>query len=358
MRKNIDNLKIQEIKIQRSISNNERENHKKEQSQKTVNGKKIKKLSTKNEEKQGQDELISNAYKNVINVIANLLDNINEEKTNGKPNLQYINESQKKRKSLNKKPVKKLISYTPPSVILSLNQLEKKNSPNKKRIVPLKSLDIIKRKNQNLNVNENLNSSINMDKRKKKITSLHSLNNKRFQAKNLFFKPKNKLKAKWISSKLIFSDDSKLNNEAFFLSKLQKSSIEESRLSNNEKNNKNISSFLSSGFEFSLKTKSQKLKDSFFSSLRDSQKKIRSFYKTNIINSSRSKKSSSKKVSSSPFETLQKNVNIDTETIKQRLYEYENNELTHQINQLPDDFILRSKKKNQKKKTINIFNNG
>jgi hypothetical protein len=347
MRKNNKSFKILPIKPQRTFSNNDIDNNKKKQSQKIV---KVK------QEEEGQDELISNAYKNVINVIHNLLDNINEEKTNGKPNLQYINEDKKKRKSINKKPVKKLISYTPPSAILSLNQLDKKNSPNKKRILPLKSLNIIKRKNQNLIVKENLDSSINKDKRKKKITSLHSLNNNRFQAKNLFFKPKNKLKAKYISSKVIFSDNNKINNESFFLSKLQKSNIEESRISNNIKSKKNISSFLGSDFDFSLKTNSQKLKDPYLSSFRDnSQKKISSVFKTNIINSTRSKKSSNKRENSSPFEILQKNINIDTETIKQRLYEYENNEITHQINQLPDDYILKTKKRIQKKKKKKTF---
>ena len=186
MRKNSDPLKIQKIKVQRSISANERENHKNEHSQETVNGKHIKKLLTKNEEKQGQDELISDAYKNVINVIGNLLNNINKEKTNGKPNLQYINETQKKKKSFSKRPAKKLISYTPQSAMLSFNQLKKRSLANKKPILPQKSVNIIKRKNQNLIVTANLDSSINMDKRKKKITNLQSLNSNRLQVKNLF----------------------------------------------------------------------------------------------------------------------------------------------------------------------------
>ncbi len=88
MKKHSEPLKISAIKSQRTVSSNERENHKKQQSHKTINVKHTKKLDSKNEEKEGKDELISNAYKNVINVIANLLDNINEEKTNGKSNLQ------------------------------------------------------------------------------------------------------------------------------------------------------------------------------------------------------------------------------------------------------------------------------
>ena len=357
MKKHSEPLKISAIKSQRTVSSNERENHKKQQSHKTINVKHTKKLDSKNEEKEGKDELISNAYKNVINVIANLLDNINEEKTNGKSNLQYINEIQKKRK----RPVKKLISYTPQTIILSLNQLNKKNSINKKPLFPQKSLNIIKRKSQNKIETENLDSSINIVKSKKKITNFHSINNNRLQVKNLFFKPKNKLKAKWTSSKAILSDENKIDNEVSFLSKAHKSSIEESRFSNsnkaNNKTNNSVSCLLSSELGYALKTKSQKTKHLNISSLKgDSQKKIRSYFKSNIINSSRAKKNSNKRVSISPFEHLQKNINVDTETIKQKLYEYENNEITHQINQLPDDNLLKSKKRNQKKKSLNPFN--
>ena len=357
MRKNSEPLKIHEIKDQRTVSSNERENHKERQSHKTVNEKHVKKLSSKKTEKQGQEKLISNAYKNVINVIGNLLDDINEEKTNGKPSLQYIKEAKKNRRSFNKKPVKKFISYTPKTVILSLNQLNKNNSGSKKGLLPRKSFNLVKRKSQNLIVTENLDTSLNIQKSKKKITNFKFINNNRLQVKNLFFKPKNKLKVKWISSKAIFTDDNKIDNEASFLSKSHKSNIEECKLSNNNKTNNSASSLLGSELELGLKMKSQKSKHLYISSLKDnSQKKIRSYFKSNIINSSRSKKISNKRVSISPFETLQKNINVDTETLKQRLYEYENNEITHQINQLPDDYIIKSKKRIQRKKSMNPFN--
>jgi len=90
MRKNSEPIKPPTVRTQRSGSSNNRDNYKKKQTHKTANIKHIKKLETKKEEKGGQDELISNAYKNVINVIANLLDNIKEEKANGKSNLKYI----------------------------------------------------------------------------------------------------------------------------------------------------------------------------------------------------------------------------------------------------------------------------
>ena len=114
MRKNSEPIKISALKSHRSGSSNNRDNYKKKQSHKTANIIQIKKLETKKEEKRGQDDVISNAYKNVMNVIANLLDNINEEKTNGKSNLQYIRgATQKNRKLFNKAPIQKLISYTP-----------------------------------------------------------------------------------------------------------------------------------------------------------------------------------------------------------------------------------------------------
>ena len=36
---------------------------------------------------------------------------------------------------------------------------------------------------------------------------------------------------------------------------------------------------------------------------------------------------------------------MHTEIIKQKLYEYENNEITHEINQLPGNELLMKKKK-------------
>ena len=59
MRKNTESFKKLPIKPQRTVSINGRENNKKQQFQNIVNLK---------QEKEGQDELISNAYKNVINV--------------------------------------------------------------------------------------------------------------------------------------------------------------------------------------------------------------------------------------------------------------------------------------------------
>ena len=92
-------------------------------------------------------EQLSNAYNNVINVIANLLENIEDEMANGKSNLKYINETnikQRKQKMINKKPVAKMISYTPQKSGFSLNNNKVSTKSFKKKVISLKSLDIKK----------------------------------------------------------------------------------------------------------------------------------------------------------------------------------------------------------------------
>ena len=361
MRKNSEPIKLPIMGTQRSISSNNRDNYKKRQSQRADNAKLIKKLENKKVEKGGQKELISNAYKNVIKVIANLLDNINEEKTNGKSNLKYINEeTQNKRKSFNKPLAKKLISSTEQITILSLKKLGKKNSVNESPLFIRKSFNIERSKIKNLIRTENLDTSIHLMKSKKKIPHFQSINRNKLKVNNLFFKPKNKLKTKCISTKTLISDCNKIDNGSSFLSKVSKSNIEESELSNHNKTNNSVSSLLGSEKVINhLKINSQKSNHVYFSGLKDiSQKKISSYFKSNIQKSARENRKSSKKIDISPFVHLQKNINIDTETIKQRLYEYENNEITRQIDQLPGDYILKSKKRNQRQKSIDPFHGG
>ena len=346
------------VKTQRSASSNNRDNYKKRPSNRSTNIKFINKLGTKKEEERGQDELISNAYKNIMNVLANLLDNIKEEKTNGKSNLKYINEAtQKKRKSINKPLSKKLKSSTAQATLLSLNNLGIKNSFNENPLSTKQCFNIEKRKSQNIIGTENLDPSMHLVKSKKNIPHFKFTNSNKLKVKNLFFKPMNKLKTKCKSTKSIISDNDRPDNESSFLSKMHKNNIEESRFSNHHKSDNSASSLLGSEKGIHLKIKSQKSKHICLSSLKDnSQKKIRSYFKSNILNSERENKKSSKKIDKSPFIHLQKNINIGTETIKQKLYEYENNEITRQIDQLPDDYILKSKKRNQRKKSLIPFN--
>ena len=358
MRKNSETFKLPTIATQRSGSINHRDNYKKRQSHRTANIKHIKKYENKKEKKGGQEKLISNAYKNVINVLANFLDNKKEEKTNRKSNLKINEATQKK----GKPPAKKLISGITQTTILPLNKLKliKKNSNNESPLSTPKSFNIEKRKKQNLIGTENLDTSIHLNKSKKSIPHFQTKYRNKFQKKNLFFKPMNKLKTKLTYTKSLNSDYNKVDNESSFLSKINKSNIEESRFYNHNKTNNSISSLLGSEKGINhLKLKSQKSNDIYFSSLKEnSQKNISSYFKSNTQNNSRDNNKSNKNIDISPFAHLQKNINVDTETIKQKLYEYENNEITLQIDQLPDDYILKSKKRNQRRKSLDPFHNG
>jgi hypothetical protein len=351
MRKNSEPLKFFLNKKQSSASSNEKGIYK--QSQKTA------KINiNKNEPKGGRDDTISNAYKNVIKVIENLLDNINDEKTDGKSNLQYINETTQKRRkvSVNKKQIQKNISYTPEKAKSSFKKLIKKNSVNKKPIYKLNSVNIIKRKKKYENVTDDLNSSINLSKKTNNLPLKMPSNRSNSPIKNSFFMPRNKLNEKWISTKKLISDENKLENEAFFFAKKNKSNFEKSMNYNSNKSNNSSLLLLGSENGFIPKKSSKK---KYISCIKnDSKKKIKSYFKSNIINTSGIKKSSNQSVKVSPFENLQKSIHIDTKTIKQKLYEYENNELTHQINQLPDDYILKSKKRNQRQKSLTPFDIG
>ena len=70
------------------------------------------------EKKDKEDNILSKAYKNVLNVITNLLDNIEDEKSNGKMNSLG---TYRRNQNFNKKPVKKLESYDNPHIRFSLN---------------------------------------------------------------------------------------------------------------------------------------------------------------------------------------------------------------------------------------------
>ena len=123
-----------------------------------------------------QDEITSNAYKNIITVISNLLDNIEDQKKNGKSNFQYIQDIHQSQKKLpiNKKPVKKLISYTPLKSRFSLNNINR-NIITKNRVSSKKLVNKYNNKNSEKDLNKNqhkssmknlesynLNSSINI----------------------------------------------------------------------------------------------------------------------------------------------------------------------------------------------------
>ena len=333
-----------------SINNDNQTSYNK--SQKTLNISYNNRSFERNQRKnKGQkEEQLSNAYNNVINVIANLLENIEDEITNGKSNLKYINETnikQRKQKLINKKPVAKMISYSPQKSKFSLNNNNNKDSTKsfKRKIISLKSLDVKKHpkkkeasliinkqkkrsvgsNNCNFSIIDELNSSINMDKKK----------NANYQSKlkftqkklNIFFKPKNKLKAQFTSEKNIFPKKKRCSQN-----------------SNNSSKEGADDKFISSIVD-TKKNAYFKKSSLFFSASTDSK------MKSSVIKSSRRSKEtdtnnhSSRKLS--PFNFLKETIKVDPETIQSKLYEYENNEITHEINQLPlpDNDLLMKKKK-------------
>lgn len=293
--------------------------------------------------KEGNNKKLSIAYKNVIKVISNLLDNIEDEITNGKSNLKYINETNRKQKTRQislKKPIKKLISQTPPKSRISLvNKFSAKNF--KKKLsspasIEFKSNKTIKNKfdlnnkssSNKLNLND-LNASQFFDK--KRNTNYNSKIKSSKRKINIFFKPKNKLKTKFTSEKHVISD--------IFLN-------------NNSKSSNDFSSkiILDDKYKSLLLDSDKKIKLNKNYNLFSSNSITTSKLKSNIAKSTISKIGNIKK-NVSPFDILQKNIKIHTEIIKQKLYEYENNEITHEINQLPGNELLMKKKRLHKKKS-------
>ena len=57
-----------------------------------------------------------------------------------------------------------------------------------------------------------------------------------------------------------------------------------------------------------------------------------------------------------PFDNIQKklNINIDTESIQQKLYDYENNEITNRINNLPENMNILKRGSLKKGKALNF----
>ena len=338
--------------------NNKTRNNK---SQKTLNISYNNESFEKNQRKnKGQkEEQLSNAYNNVINVIANLLENIEDEITNGKSNLKYINETnlkQRNQKLINKKPIAKMISYTPQKRKFSLNNNNNKASTKncKRKIVSLKSLDVkrhpkkkgasliiknpkkrsVGSNNYNFNIIDELNSSINMDKKK----------NANYQSKlkftqkklNIFFKPKNKLKSRFISEKSLLPKRSSKN-----INNSSKKSVEDKFISSMIDTKKNTNFTKSSVF----------LSTSSHSKMKPSVNK-----NSRISNITINNNQSSRELS--PFNFLKNTIKVDQNTIQSKLYEYENNEITHEINQLPlfDHDLLMKKKRLHRIKEFNFEN--
>ena len=295
--------------------------------------------------KKKQEEILSNAYKNLMTVISNILDTIEDQKINGKSNLKNI------KQQVNKKPVKKLVSYTPAKTKFNLKNANSPDNLSFKSPAPTKkSLEILdsdsNHRNNLLNIyndlhsnftsnksnsfktlNKNsikkfevteLNSSTNMGKKLKRERGYQSgiKNSSKKTIKNIFFKPKNKLKMN--SKKVRFNMNNLIKSN--YSSTISGSGIVQQ------------SSSKKSNFKFRESSQGgSKFKSTITANLKNREENN----KTNIF---------------TPFNAIKKNINIDTKTIKQKLYEYENNEITHQINLLPDDDLLLRKKRNLRKK--------
>ena len=246
----------------------------------------------------------------------------------------------------NKQPVTKLVSYTPKKKF-SLNINSPSNratkqillshnasfSSSKKKLYSLKDLN---KKNRGKFKNEDMNFSISFEKFKESTKSYQSSIKKSNKSNAFFFKPKNKLKAKWSSTKQILKNASTVSGKEIFFFKNYKPNR------NNNDNERTLSLFSNSakyGSDNCLISKPKK--------------KIvkKGFYISEISPSTLSKNKSKNKTNLNPFSNLEHNIRISSKILEQKLYEYENNEITHEINQLPDESRNRLIKKEKKIKS-------
>ena len=292
-------------------------------------------------------QIVSDEDINIVSVIKNILENIEDEQKNGKSNLQYVNQSSQRQRKMsinNKKPVTKLISYTPkkkfslninsPSnqatklLILSRNGAFTKNI-SKKQLYSLKDLN---KKNRSKFKNESNNFTISTEKYREKSRGYQSSIKRSGKSNAFFFKPKNKLKSKWSSKKQILKNASTASGKEIYFF-------------NNNKFNKNandkertLSLFSNSARYFSDDYAIPKLK----------KKTVKmDIYRSEISPSALSKIRNKNKINLNPFSNLENNIKISSKILEQKLYEYENNEITHEINQLPDESKNRLIKKDK-----------
>lgn len=106
-------LQLSIIKVRKTLNNQEGEKAKKRKSTKTN----YQKEDTFKKDR--EDKMLSNAYKNVLNVITNLLDNIEDEKTNGKANMLVTH---RRNKTISRNIPAKRVSYDRPSINLGINK--------------------------------------------------------------------------------------------------------------------------------------------------------------------------------------------------------------------------------------------
>ena len=265
--------------------------------------------------------------------------------------MQYLNQSSQRRVNMNnKQPVTKLVSYTPkkkfslninsPSnkasklLLLSQNTSFSKNLSKKK----LYSLKEFNKKSRVKFKNEAMNFSLSTEKYRQSSKGYQSSIKKSSKANAFFFKPKNKLKAKWSSTKQLLKNAATNSGKEIYLFK----NFKKNKINNNNDNERTLSLFSNTaryGSDNCLIPKPKK------------KTAKRGIYRSEISPSTLSKNKSINKINLNPFSNLENNIKISSKILEQKLYEYENNEITHEINQLPDESKNRIIKKERKIKS-------
>ena len=328
----------------------------------------------------GEDRTLSKAYKNVINVITNILEKIESQKINGKTNYLNINtNSQRKRETefLKKNSKKNLNIMESPKSMKSIQKSLKKinskeklsssnisnkssksiesyiNNNNKSFNFPL--IKIIKPDNEE-NINQEIfNKSHNKIKIDEINNSIHSTNQitSNFPKLNDLLKIEKKRLIKHHSNKILRK---KLIKK---LSNVQKDSSKSNLILFNEDDN---NSFSSSSF-IPINSVKKAIRKSVTNHDKSLHLKIKENLKTRRSsrregNSRSINKSKNIKRAKTNFSVKSKKKNqnqnkLQLNNIPKKLYDYENNEITDAINKLP----TQEKHQYFKKRQSLIFTN-
>ena len=333
-----------------------------------------------------EDKTLKYAYKNVIRVITNILGNIEEEKTNGKIN--YLNlsfKSKKGKRTLMPKQSSKFntkikLDVSPKSMKTVKKNYKKSNSKeshffsnisnnsfiinkspsisnnNKNLDIPI--IQIIK-SNENKEIqNKLINKSYNNIKVKdelKNSTICTGVNKSKFNKSNRLkvensfaslFTPRNK--------KINKSQNTNMNSPKKMrkLSIIQKESQNSLSIFNDEINiSLSSSTFtpLPSAKKVERKSVTKYDKSLNLLNLKSSRKDVNSRSVNKSTNNKR------KTIILNSKNNFQTKIVTSNKSINQKLYEYENNEITDLINKLPEDKNLIEQKNNYKRRRSLIF---
>ena len=276
-----------------------------------------------------ENKILSKAYHKVINVITNILDDDKNDKKVRKPNLIKQKSIKTINSNVNKKPIHKMISHNRPKKVMFLStfssQLDDSSYSNLSKSKLIKKLDSDKKFvqsgkeliNNNFKgiIDEDIKNEIQTKSKRKKYFQSDKRNGKGIIMLKSFFKPKNKLKHKFDFRKNTLKIEGEKEKAHY-----------NSTIARRTNKDKNVNTTLSS-----IKSRS------------------------NIRPKSTKKNLNIYKDIEEPFNSIQQklNLNIDTKRIQQRLYEYENNEITNQIDKLPE---ITTENKNIERKKDLVYN--